>query len=886
MLNHGGTETTVVLTKHRERALKLRKERARAVGGGLEHVRVAVPADVIADAWALAGDGRHLVTRAQREALASKLLESQHLIARTPGAARMLASFACRYAGALTSSSRDAVDLGESEAAVLSLFDAYGSALESAGLIELGEAARLLSSFDNGSRYVFDEPLDLPAQVERYFRARLADGAAALREDVVQLAPLAGVEVGFSFPAGSEAVLSALRSEIVEGCEGGARHAGFASCVVLTPRAQDLFDMVAPELASSGVSVRAQTSMAFRRTDFARALLSARDVVEGAGTWRTSAVDFVYSAFSGMPAQNARSFDQALRADRLMSCSEAVQKLEGASPSFGWFSALASAYDVEAFEHIGCFLTDGSSVSSRDVDRERSAMRAYVKAAEAVSSVDASYGCVFELLESAAVSLDRMVGAAEGSSCQILIASPSASDSFVEGEFDKVVVGDVSDGAYHVSPGADALDSLACKLGVEAVKRGFSRAVRAARDNVVCVFPQRDANGDESYPAFFVDEFIASLPGYEEATSFDKDLLGLPVDVAARASRIGEDDIACCLASAVVAPADVGSFPTAQRGSLSVGDVLCGMRTVEEDGEAVAVLSPSAIEAYLSCPYRWFVERRLRLGALDEEFGPAEKGTFVHAAFAALFDALADRGVRQITRRGLPAAHELLDEVLDDLVARQAGSTGSRLVACTRAEQLEIERLRDQIHFAVDRLSLLPADFDVLCHERSLAAEDGIDYAGIRLTGRVDRVDVNEESRRFVVLDYKGTSTGYAAGIGEDEDLGDVGIPAKIQALVYAQALRSQLPGYSCAAALYLGYRARSTADFAAGSFDASAYDASAVARKASQVEMNFDRYLDQVEEALRPLLAQLSAGSIPCEPRSKNSCSWCPYERCERRSR
>ena len=80
MLNHGGAETTVVLTKHRERALKLRKERTRAVGGGLERARVAVPADVISDAWALAGDGRHLVTRAQREALASKLLESQHLM--------------------------------------------------------------------------------------------------------------------------------------------------------------------------------------------------------------------------------------------------------------------------------------------------------------------------------------------------------------------------------------------------------------------------------------------------------------------------------------------------------------------------------------------------------------------------------------------------------------------------------------------------------------------------------------------------------------------------------------------------------------------------------------------------------------------------------------
>ncbi len=84
----------------------------------------------------------------------------------------------------------------------------------------------------------------------------------------------------------------------------------------------------------------------------------------------------------------------------------------------------------------------------------------------------------------------------------------------------------------------------------------------------------------------------------------------------------------------------------------------------------------------------------------------------------------------------------------------------------------------------------------------------------------------------------------------------------------------------------YLGYRARSTADFAAGSFDASAYDASAVARKASQVEMNFDRYLDQVEEALRPLLAQLSAGSIPCEPRSKIRVRGVPTNDAERRSR
>ncbi len=150
-------------------------------------------------------------------------------------------------------------------------------------------------------------------------------------------------------------MLSALRSEIVEGCEGGARHAGFASCVVLTPRAQDLFDMVAPELASSGVSVRAQTSMAFRRTDFARALLSARDVVEGlergARPPSTSPTLLFRACRRKTLGPSIRLFE---RID-LCRAPRPCKKLEGASPSFGWFSALASAYDVEAFEHIGCF---------------------------------------------------------------------------------------------------------------------------------------------------------------------------------------------------------------------------------------------------------------------------------------------------------------------------------------------------------------------------------------------------------------------------------------------------------------------------------------------------------------------------------------------------
>lgn len=899
MLREIGAGTTVVLTANRERALKLRKTRARDSGGGLERNPVSLPSDVISDAWALAGDGRAFVTRAQREALVAKLLGEQDLIARTPGAVRAVASFLQRYAGALARSSREAVRLSDAESAILILSDAYDEALEDAGLVESGEAALLLSDFDDGARFVFDEPVDMPVEVRRYILARRAEGVPGDPgfperdgEGEPSFSLPEGVTATFSFPAGFEAVLSALRAELMTAGEDGGERLAAASCAVVTPRAEELFEMTAGDLSSAGATVRLRSSVAFRRTDFGRAMMSALDLVRGGGSWRVSAVDFAYSAFSGMMRFEARSFDRSLRADRLMTCVQAVDALSEASPSFPWFAALSSGFDSDAFARVERFLTDGSSVASRDFARERSALRAYSAAVADVLSVGGAYGCAFDHLESCAVSLDCVVPGEGGGGAYVLMAPPSASDAFVAGEFDRVVVGDVSERAYRAPSHGDALDALAGKLGItcsfdgtDAVRRRFARAVGAARDRVVCVFPLRDAAGDAAYPAFFIDEFVASLPGFDEAEAYESDYLGLPSDRVAGASRLGEDDLARCVGLSSQAPGSVETFPVARRGRLSHGDVLRGMKTVDAGQGPIAVLSPSAIEAYLACPYRWFVERRLRPEPLDECFGAAEKGTFVHTAFARLFDSLADRGVHRIGASELPLAHEVLDEVLERLVAEQPGRADTRLVARTRTEELEVERLREQIHLAVDRLALLPSDYDVLCHERALTVEDGVDYAGARLIGRVDRVDVNEGTRRFAVLDYKGASSGYAAGLGEGETFDEKGVPSKIQTLVYAQALRSQLDGFSCSAALYLGYRARTSTDFAAGSYDAAAYDASAVTRKASRVEMNFDRYLDWVEDALRPTVANLTAGLIPCEPRSKDACTWCPYERCERRA-
>ena len=59
----------------------------------------------------------------------------------------------------------------------------------------------------------------------------------------------------------------------------------------------------------------------------------------------------------------------------------------------------------------------------------------------------------------------------------------------------------------------------------------------------------------------------------------------------------------------------------------------------------------------------------------------------------------------------------------------------------------------------------------MLGHERPIAVEDAVDYAGVRVNGRVDRIDVDEIAGRFAVIDYKGTvSAEYAAAMGDDAE--------------------------------------------------------------------------------------------------------------------
>lgn len=303
------------------------------------------------------------------------------------------------------------------------------------------------------------------------------------------------------------------------------------------------------------------------------------------------------------------------------------------------------------------------------------------------------------------------------------------------------------------------------------------------------------------------------------------------------------------------------------------------LRYLARTPEGLPVLSPSAIEQYLSCPYRWFVQSCLRPEGPDEKFGPRELGNFAHEVFAHFYDGLAGEGVRRVSAENIEALAPRLEALVDELARVQSERRlGSRLVAANREERQQLAQLKRQLVRSLRLQAQMPAGYEPALCEHAIEVSDAVDYAGVRLRGRIDRVDVDAERGRFVIVDYKGASKGYASGLKEGDE---PSLPQHVQGLIYAQALSRTGFGLACAGALYLGYRARGAKELLAGAYDGAAYDAGGLSSKNSEVAMNFSAYLDAIEALVAARLAELSEGAIPVSPSAPAACTYCPAYDC-----
>jgi ATP-dependent helicase/DNAse subunit B len=178
-----------------------------------------------------------------------------------------------------------------------------------------------------------------------------------------------------------------------------------------------------------------------------------------------------------------------------------------------------------------------------------------------------------------------------------------------------------------------------------------------------------------------------------------------------------------------------------------------------------------ALETFAGCGVKWLIESVLRPARIDPDPEPMRRGSVAHAVLEQTLRRLGER----LTPDTLPAALRELGAAMDEL---RATAAGTRARASLRELEVDLRRLLR--HEAECGAGLEPRylewSFD---EQRPLPLPE----AGLGVTGRVDRVDVDAAGRALVV-DYKGRNVSAGARWAQDR---------RLQVALYALAVRELL---------------------------------------------------------------------------------------------
>jgi len=171
--------------------------------------------------------------------------------------------------------------------------------------------------------------------------------------------------------------------------------------------------------------------------------------------------------------------------------------------------------------------------------------------------------------------------------------------------------------------------------------------------------------------------------------------------------------------------------------------------------------SASSLKLWADCPVRWFVERLLRAQDLDPDPEPLARGGLAHAALRDTLAGLQQRyGSARLTPGRLAAARELLHEALARHAPDFPLSVAPERVPGVR-RRLEADLERYLAHAAERDSPLEPLHLELgFGFPEDTPSLPPLDLGyGVRLRGRIDRVDVEVGAGgigRAVVYDYKG----------------------------------------------------------------------------------------------------------------------------------
>jgi ATP-dependent helicase/nuclease subunit B len=306
----------------------------------------------------------------------------------------------------------------------------------------------------------------------------------------------------------------------------------------------------------------------------------------------------------------------------------------------------------------------------------------------------------------------------------------------------------------------------------------FYLAVSSARERLTLVYPRSDDAGRAEVPSTYLRELCRAAglpaPGEDDAWRVPRPpaerLRGIPAacrtpsEAAMLSALDGGDPPEILEKAGVPARALAEGFALAAALNAHGGP---GARDgmVPPPSAALAAwrktgLSPTALDEYATCPFKFFAARVLGLGEREEggergELSAAARGQVYHAALESFYRTLP---AAAWSGRGNPEAH------LETVLARTFAENDWRALGLYPL-LWEASRLEMSMHLrafvAWDFARLRAGGFRPRLFEAKLFGEpEGGAPGGLPWRGVADRVDANEIGNAFRVADYKTRRSG------------------------------------------------------------------------------------------------------------------------------
>ncbi len=216
-------------------------------------------------------------------------------------------------------------------------------------------------------------------------------------------------------------------------------------------------------------------------------------------------------------------------------------------------------------------------------------------------------------------------------------------------------------------------------------------------------------------------------------------------------------------------------------------------------GKKESSFSPTRLETYARCPYRYFLQTLLSLAPWEETdkleaLSPIDRGALVHRILFLFFSRLKEENRFPLAAQDRSYLNSMLMELAEKAFQEfaQEKATGYPLLW-----SLEKSRILASLEgFVKTELKDLEG-FEPAYLEQSFNCPFPLDGKGtIVLRGRIDRIDLSPDGRQARIIDYK---TGYPQPIGDGEFKGG----EALQLPLYLYAAGQQFRGVELTSAAY-----------------------------------------------------------------------------------